>query len=47
MTWGGVLLGAPGLGDDLGWSGEATRDAQGCEGGPLPLGYRLIETEGY
>ena len=25
-------LGAPGLGDDLGWGGEATRDAQGCGG---------------
>ena len=28
--------GAPGLGDDLGWDGEATRDAQGC-GGRFPL----------
>ena len=43
MTWGGVLLGAPGLGDDLGWGGEATRDAQGCEGGPSPLG--LLERD--
>ena len=25
-------------GDDLGWGGEATRDAQGCGGGPSPLG---------
>ena len=29
--------GAPGLGDGLGWGGEATRDAQGGGGGPLPL----------
>ena len=30
--------GAPGLGNDLGWSGEATRDAQRCGGGHPPLG---------
>ena len=38
MGWG-----APGLGDDLGWGGEATRDAQGCGGGPPPLG--LLERD--
>ena len=36
-------MGAPGLGDDLGWGGEATRDAQGCGGGPPPLG--LLERD--
>ena len=35
--------GAPGLGDDLGWGGEVTRDAQGCRGGPPPLG--LLERD--
>ena len=30
--------GAPGLGDDLGWGGEATRGAQGCGSGSPPLG---------
>ena len=37
--------GAPGLGDDLGWGGEVTRDAQGCTcgGGPTPLG--LLERD--
>ena len=35
--------GAPCLGDDLGWGGEATRDAQGCGGGPPPLG--LLERD--
>ena len=30
-------------GDDLGWGGEATRDAQGCGGGPPPLG--LLERD--
>ena len=30
--------GAPGLGDDSGLGGEATRDAQECGGGPSPLG---------
>ena len=38
MGWG-----APGLGDDLGWGGEATRDAQECGGGPTPLG--LLERD--
>ena len=38
MGWG-----APGLGDDLGWGGEATRDAQVCGGGPTPLG--LLERD--
>ena len=38
MGWG-----APGLGDDLGWGGEATRDAQGCGGGPPPVG--LLERD--
>ena len=40
MGWG-----APGLGDDLGWGGEATRDAQGCGGGPPPLGLGLLERD--
>ena len=35
--------GAPGLGDDLRWVGEATHDAQGCGGGPSPLG--LLERD--
>ena len=35
--------GTPGLGDDLGWGGEVTRDAQGCGGGPPPLG--LLERD--
>ena len=35
--------GAPGLGGDLGWVGEATRDAQVCGGGPPPLG--LLERD--
>ena len=35
--------GAPGLGDDFGWGGEVTRDAQGCGGGPPPLG--LLERD--
>ena len=35
--------GAPGLGDDLRWGGEATRDAQGCGGGSPPLG--LLERD--
>ena len=35
--------GAPGLGDDLGRGGEATCDAQGCGGGPPPLG--LLERD--
>ena len=35
--------GAPGLSDDLGWSGEAARDAQGCGGGPPSLG--LLESD--
>ena len=35
--------GTPGLGDDLGWGDEATRDAQGCGGGPPPLG--LLERD--
>ena len=33
MGWG-----APGVGDDLGWGGEATRGVQGCGGGPPSLG---------
>ena len=35
--------GAPALGDDLGWGGEATRGAQGFEGGYPPLG--LLERD--
>ena len=38
LKGGGLGWGAPGLGDDLGCGGEATRDAQVCGGGPLPLG---------
>ena len=36
--------GAPGLGDDLESGGEATRDAQGCGGGPHP-GLGLLERD--
>ena len=35
--------GVLGLCDDLGWGGEATRDAQWCGGGPAPLG--LLERD--
>ena len=38
LGWWGVFTGAPGLGDDLGWGGEATRGAQVCGGAPPPLG---------
>ena len=51
MGWGALGLGddlgwgALGLGDGLGWDGKANRDhdAQGCEGGPPPLG--LLERD--
>ena len=35
--------GAPCLGDDSGWRGEVTRDAQGCGGEPPLLG--LLERD--
>ena len=38
LKGGDLGWGAPGLGDDLEWGGEATRGAQGCGGGPPPLG---------
>ena len=37
------MVGAPGLGDVLGWGDEATRVDQGCGGGPLSLG--LLERD--
>ena len=40
MGWG-----APGLGDDWGWDGEAICDAQGCEGGPSASPLGLLERD--
>ena len=40
MGWGALALG-----DDLGWGGEASRDAQGCGGGYPPLHLGLLERD--